>query len=282
MDKACTSFWGFAVAVTAFGGCRDSSEKSIRFANDHVASLVEITEKDVAELERGLPDAAIKGSGSLVVAGTVDRDPATLRTEMSALVRAVPDLKASKSTFFAVLDEKGVGIRNNLEIDTMAGRNFFTIFPGLQSPQPSAFVTAVGQFPELQPGKKDRTWIAASALRQNGATLGFVASGWSWRAFAHHLQDELGTLLRAAALKDESKLPVFYVGIFDPTGVYVDRLTPEVNERALEGLHLDRKTEKDEAVSGVITIEERTFGFSARLIPKLAPKTGIVVIRSEI
>jgi hypothetical protein len=272
-----------SLGVVYLYACRDSSDKSIRFANDHVLALAAIADKDVAELERGLPAGALQSLNSFVVAGSIDRDPATLRKGISTVIRAVPELMVTQSTFFAVLDEKGVGIRNNLEIDTMAGRDFFRIFPGLPNTPPSTtFVTAVAQFPELAPTKKDPTWIAASPIKQNGKTLGFVTSGWSWRAFAHHLQEELGTLLKTAALKDESKLPVFYVGVFDANGVYVDRLTPEANERALEGLHLDQKTEKDGAASGVVTIEERAFGFSARLTPKLAPKTGIVVIRSEI
>ena len=75
-------------------------------------------------------------------------------------------------------------------------------------------------------------------------------------------------------------IPVFYVAVFDPGGVYGAPLTPDVDTAALVEQGLPGKTTAGPA-QGVLTITDRTFGYGARRTPSLGNETGIVVLRSD-
>jgi hypothetical protein len=110
-----------------------------------------------------------------------------------------------------------------------------------------------------------------------------LVTGWSYRYFARHLYEALKSQLleEAKASGNEGKIPVFYVAIFDKSGVYGAPLTPPVNEKALADQDLVSKTAGG-PYQGVLTITDRSFGFGAVRTPKLAPDTGVVVMRSEL
>jgi hypothetical protein len=269
----------------ALAGCKDKGKQSAQAAADNVAALVVLAQKDVEEIERGLPQ------GAKLMAPLVDKreplEPPAVRQKLLKTRREVPDLNISKSTFYALADEKGVAVRNDLEVDTMAGQNLVQVFPDLAKALAGggAFVETTGAFAtSTTPQGPDRDWIAAAPIpRTDGTVGGLLVTGWTYRRFAYHLQEQMKHDLGEALLKakDTGKLPVLYVALFDKSGVYSALQTPQVNEKALEAEKAYEKTSGG-PVQGVLTITDRDFGYAAARAPKLGPDVGIVVLRSEI
>jgi hypothetical protein len=264
-------------------GCKDKGKASAAQAQENAGSLVTLVQKDVEEVERGLPEGAKR------MASLVDKreplEPPVVRQRLQKTRRDVPDLNIAKSTFFALADDKGVAVRNDLEVDTMAGQNIVQIFPDLAKALGGAFVETTGSFPGVtSPQGPDRDWIAGAPItRSDGTVGGIFLTGWTYRKFAYHLQEQLKHDLGEALLKakDTGKLPVLYVALFDKAGVYAASQTPAVNEKALDGEKLFDKTAAGPA-QGVLTITDRDFGYGAARAPKLGPEVGVVVLRSEI
>jgi hypothetical protein len=165
----------------------------------------------------------------------------------------------------------------------MAGQNLAAIFPGLAKAS-AGFVTTTGRFPNSSTKNgPDADWVAACPVARADGTAGaWLVTGWSYRYFSRHLQEAMKTRLldELKAGGNMEKLPVYYVGVFDRTGVYPAPLTPEVDEKALAGLDLLAKTSGGPA-QGTVLIADRSFGFAARRTPKLAVDTGVVVLRTE-
>jgi hypothetical protein len=274
-------------AAALFGAltssCKDQAKESASHAVEDVAELALLVDKDVAEIARGLPDGA-KQLAPLVANGADPKqDIAAVRKALLRMRRDVADLNIAKSTFFALADPSGVAIRNDLEEDVMAGQNLFTIFPALTKSK-DEYTTTTGSFPNASTKNgPDEDWVAALPVkRENGSLGALLVTGWTYRYFARHLQVSLNDRLveRAKASKSDDKMPVFYVAIFDRSGVYSAPLTPQVDEKALGEQDLASKTASG-VVQGTLNITGRAFGFAAERTPKLAPDTGIVVLRSE-
>jgi hypothetical protein len=271
--------------LLALAGCKDKGKQSAQAAADNVAALVVLAQKDVEEIERGLPQ------GAKLMTPLVDKreplEPPAVRQKLLKTHREVPDLNISKSTFYALADEKGVAVRNDLEVDTMAGQNLAQVFPDLAKALAGggAFVETTGAFAtSTTPQGPDRDWIAAAPIpRTDGTVGGLLVTGWTYRRFAYHLQEQMKHDLGEALLKakDTGKLPVLYVALFDKSGVYSALQTPQVNEKALEAEKPYEKTSGG-PTQGLLTITDREFGYAAARAPKLGPDVGIVVLRSEI
>ena len=276
---------GLGVLVLATPACKDKGKASAQDAVRHVDALSTLTEKDVGEVERGLPEGATRLSALFAQKADARQDLPAVRKALLRVRREVPDLSVAKSTFFALADEKGMAIRNDLEQDVMAGQNLLSSFPGLSKAEEGAFVTTTGAFPgPPAPSGPDKDWVAASPVkRDDGTVAGILVTGWSFRRFAHHLQETLKHDLQEQLLKakDTGSLPVLYVAVFDRSGVYSAPQTPAVNEKALLEANLVDKTAGG-SVSGVLTITDRDFGYAAQRTPKLGNEVGIVVLRSEI
>jgi hypothetical protein len=272
------------LGLTGTVSCKDQAKESARLASGDVSGLGALVEKDVGEVERGLPVGATK-LGSLLANGADPRqDVAGVRKALLQVRRQVQDLDVAKSTFFALADTNGVAIRNDLEEDVMAGQNLFSIFPALVKAK-DGYTTATGTFPN-SPSKNgpDEDWIAGTPVKRSDGTTGAVfVTGWTYRFFARHLQESLKDQLTDQARKtgDEGKIPVFYVAVFDKSGVYPAPTTPQVNEKALGGVDLVGQTAAGPA-QGTLNITDRGFGWAAVRTPKLAPDTGVVVLRSEL
>jgi hypothetical protein len=274
-----------AIASCALlGACKDQAKESAAHAANDVAELTALVDKDVAEIERGLPDGA-KRLAPLVAGGADPKqDVSGVRRALFRMRRDVMDLNLAKSTFFALADANGVAIRNDLEEDVMAGQNLVAVFPALARSK-EGYVTTTGAFPSA-PTKNgpDEDWVAALPVkREDGSTGALLVTGWTYRYFARHLQESLKDRLadRAKASGDERKIPVFYAAVFDKSGVYSAPLTPQVDEKALEAQDLVSKTATGPC-KGTLDITDRTFAFAAQRTPKLAPDTGVVVLRSEL
>src|SRR5215831_11433811 len=107
------------VFALALGACKDKGQQSAEAARPNVESLVELANKDVAEIERGLPEGGKKMAEQLATTDDPKKNPPEVRKALNKIRMAVPDLGVAKSTFFAFTDENGIAIRNNLEQDTM-------------------------------------------------------------------------------------------------------------------------------------------------------------------
>jgi hypothetical protein len=275
------------LSLISLAGCKDQAKESATRASADVASLGVLVEKDVGEIERGLPEGAKRLSALLANGADPKQDVAAVRKGLFKVRRDVQDLDVAKSTFFAVADASGVAIRNDLEEDVMAGQNLFSVFPALAKSR-DAYTTAVGAFPNAAAGSTktgpDEDWIAGAPVkRDDGSTGAIFVTGWTYRYFARHLQESLKDRLVDDAKKsgEERKLPVFYVAVFDKTGVYSAPLTPVVDEQALAGQDLLGKTAGGPA-QGTLSLTDRAFGWAAIRTPKIAPDTGVVVLRSEL
>lgn len=265
-------------------GCKDQAKESAAHASTDVSELTTLIEKDLGEIERGLPLGAKKLEPLVSDGADPKLDPPAVRTALQRVRRDVPDLSIAKSTFFALADANGLAIRNDLEEDVMAGQNLFSVFPALAGAK-SAYTTTTGLFPNATTKNgPDRDWIAGVPVKRNtGETGAIFVTGWTYRYFARHLQVSLKDRLADEAKKsgEVGRMPVFYVAVFDKTGVYSAPLTPPVDEKALAGAGLLEKTAAGPA-QGTLTITDRAFGWAAARTPHLAPDTGIVVLRSEL
>lgn len=272
-----------ALLLLTASGCKDRAKESEARAREHVQELATLVEKDVAEVERGLPEGA-KRLGLLLANEEPSKNLPAVRSALQKVRRDVPDLLLAKSTFFALADEAGIAIRNDLEQDAMAGQNLFGIFPGLAGAK-SGYVSTTGAFPgAVGKAGPDKDWLAASPVkRADGSTLGVFVTGWTFRRFALHLSETLKHDLqeRMMASEQKTKMPVLYVGVFDKSGVYGAPQTPPTNEKALAEQDLVGKTAAGPS-SGTLVLTDRAFGWAAVRTPKLGAEVGVFVLRSEI
>lgn len=267
------------------GGCKDEGKANAQAAAESVGLVATTAASDVGEIDRGLPEGA-KRLAPLFAKGDDPRSNLPqVRKELQKIRRDVPDLLVAKSTFFALADDKGVAIRNDLEQDAMANQNLAQVFPPLSKALAGEYVTTTGAFPGPPgPAGPDKDWIAAVPVkRDDGKVAGILVTGWTYRSFARHLQEILKRDLseKAQGRSDGAKLPVLYVGVFDASGVYFAPLTPKVNEEEMAKLKLPEKTAGG-AASAPIVITGRTFGWAARRVEKLGPDAGVVVLRSDL
>jgi len=271
----------FALSAASFG-CKDQAKESAARAAEDIVATAALVDKDVGEIERGLP-AGAKLLSTLVADGADPRqDVAGVRKALARVRREVVDLLVAKSTFFALADPSGIAIRNDLEEDVMAGQNLVAIFPTF-SKATEGFVTGTGTFPGPPPKSgPDEDWVAAMPIRRaDGSAGALLVTGWSYRYFARHLQEAYKTRLLDQAKGNEGKLPVYYIAVFDKKGVYPAPMTPLVDEQALAQQDLVARTASG-LFQATITITDRAFGFAAVRTPKLAPDTGVVVLRSDL
>jgi hypothetical protein len=277
LTLALSSFVAFLPA------CKDKDKENAANAGRVVATLATLAEKDVAEVERGLPEGA-KMLAPLFAKGDPRQDIASVRSALKKVRRDNMDLNVAKSTFFALTDDKGVAIRNDLDTDVMAGQNLITIFPDLAKAQ-TGYVTTTGSFPPSGPrAENDKDWVAGVPVKKDdGSVVGLFVTGWSYRYFARHLSEALKSELVEEAKKkgDPGKIPVYYIAVFDKASVYTAPLVPDVNQKALIEADLVGKTAGG-TFQGSITITDRVFGYGAARVPKLGPETGIVILWSEV
>jgi hypothetical protein len=270
------------VSLASLVGCKDQAKESAAHAAPDATFVADLVVKDVGEIDRGLPAGAAKLATLVADGADPHQDIAGVRKALVRVRREVVDLNVAKSTFFALTDPSGVAIRNDLEEDVMAGQDLGKLFPALAKAT-NGYVTGTGAFPNTGKNGPDEDWIAGAPVkRADGSTGAILVTGWSYRYFSRHLQESLKTRLldEAKAAGQEGKIPVFYTAVFDKNGVYAAPVTPEVNTKALAAQDLVTKTAGG-PTTGILTIEDRPFGFAAQRTPGLAPDTGIVVLRSD-
>lgn len=268
--------------VFLWSGCQDKGKVSAEQSKKHVDTLARLVDKDVGEINRGLPLGASKMSALYTQGADPKQDLPAVRTKLRRVRTDIPELLVAKSTFFALADLNGTAIRNDLDTDVMAGQNLFATFPALAEAARGTYVTTTGTFAGTPAG--DKTWVAATAVKDAAdARVGIYVTGWSLRYFSRHLQETLKKDVTEEASKrgDDGKIPVLYVAVFDREGIYSAPLTPPVTEQAMQGLNLVDKTQGGPA-SGILNITGRDFGYAAQRTPALGKDMGVIVLRSEV
>lgn len=282
------------LALVALFGCKNAGQKSAEDAAKDVQKLIEMVDKDVAEVERGLPEGA-KKIVPLLEKDLKDADPKSnlpaVRSALLKMRQQVPDLGIAKSTFFAYADDKGVAYRNDFEHDTMGGQDLVASWPGLKPvTEGTAFVATNGPLPGVRTrGSEDKDWVAAVPVKKgDGAKFGVLVTGWTYRRFAYHLQvtaarDVQDQLMRNG---DKGKMPILYVCMFDQESAYCATApgatpVPPVCEKALIDAKLHAATQGGPAQQAT-KVDERDFGWAAARAPRLGPDVGVVVLRSNV
>ena len=204
-------------ALVLVCGCgKDRGQKSADDARSDVQTLIDLTGRDVTEVERGLPEGAKKLS-DLLTKDIGKDDPKehvpAVRSALLKMRQQVPDLGIAKSTFFAFADTRGIAIRNDFEQDTMAGKDLVAGWPGLTPVRDgAAYAATTGQFPGTpNPAGPDKEWVAAVPVkRADGTASGILVTGWTYRRFAYHLQVTLQRELQDQLMRsrDKGKMPI--------------------------------------------------------------------------
>ena len=266
-------------------GCREDAKVSAQKAADQAAWAEKQNEDDVAKISTGLTAGAKEFAPLYANGGDPRVDPQEVRATLFRVRKNVPELNVAKTTFSVLIDAQGVGIRNDLEQDSMAGANLFATFPNLKNPK-APFTTATGVLKgaSTSAAQNDKTWVGEVPVQKSdGSVGGYYLTGYTLRQYAFQLQDALKQKMNddLAKRNDHAKLPVFYLMLFDASGAYGAPMTPEVNETQVKDLDLVSKTATAPA-QGVVNISDRDFGYAATRLPSFGPDIGVVVLRSEI
>ncbi len=273
-----------AICAILFLGCKEDAKISAQKAADQATWAEKQNEDDVAKIATGLAGAAKEFAPLYANGADPHADPQEVRATLFRARKDVPELNAAKTTFSVLVDSQGVGIRNDLEQDSMAGANLFATFSNLKNMK-GPFATATGVLKGESPASQnDKTWVGAVPVTKSDAsTGGYYLTGYTFRQYAFQLQDAMKQKMNddLAKRNDHAKLPVFYLMLFDSSGVYGPPMTPEVNESIVKDLDLVNKTATAPA-QGVVNISDRDFGYAATRLPSFGADIGVVVLRSEI
>jgi hypothetical protein len=237
---------------------------------------------DVEEVKKGLPEGAKQLVALYERPSKPEDDLKEVREVLERARNKVQDLRVAKSTFFALVDENGVVLRNDQEQDLMAGKSMFAAFPELKKALEGHYVETYGSMPEAAGvrGKPDGQWVAAQPISAGGKTKGLYVTGWSWAAYAYRLENAARSAVRSE-IGQTGKEPLVYVYVIVADEVFGTPISPEVNAKAIADLKPLAKLGADGAFSTAIDITGRDFGVAVRATPALGPNTAIAVLRSE-
>jgi hypothetical protein len=271
---------GWWLLGVALAGCSDKAKLSEERAVAHSGELATLVDKDVEEIRRGLP-AGAKKLGELL-STEKEVTPGKARASLRKAREAVVDLQLAKSTFFTVTDVQGMAHASDLETDGFSGKNVLDAFKGLAKGR-EGYTETLGYMEEARGLRKgdDLQWVAAAPIPgPDGKPMGMYVTGWSFRRFAQHLEEQLKSNLRNAGPKDE-KPPLIYVFVLHEGKAYGSPVVPEVNTKAVEGLGLPSKLQGG-AFRGQVEITHRGYGVAAQNAKKLCDSCAIVILRSEV
>lgn len=273
-----------ALACAGNFGCTDRGKVSAEKAVEHATFLQLLVEKDVAEVRSGMPEGATKLVPVFAKGADARDNPVQLKKQLGRVRNDVKGLFVAKSTFLVLVDEKGVALRNEFEPDAIAGRDLRKSIPAMEpvfSGKPIEFHGAFPEFAGVKDASRDRVWIAATPIPVEAGGSAALITGWSYRLFARHLQESLKREILEAARAGKGKEPLYYVGVFDETGVFMAPGTPQLDEDILAKENLVQKTQSG-PFHAPITITDRAFGYAAARTPTMGNDVGVVVLRSEI
>jgi hypothetical protein len=258
--------------------CTDQGKVSAERASAHVRFLAPVTERDVQEVRSGLPQGAPYLEDLWKESETV-LDPEAARDALNRARAKVQDLRNAKSTFFAVVEKNGTVVRNDLQLDMMAGKDLLAAFPTLKTALERGYAEATGSMHEARgtEGKTDGQWAAASVVKRDGAAKGLYVTGWAWTLYARRLEEALKSQMWD---EEKGKKPLFYVVIIRGDEVFGTGAAPQVNLEAVAKLE-PLKNAKDGHFQAQLEITGREFGLAAQAAPALGDGVMIAVLRSE-
>ncbi len=273
----------FLLAVSFVAtGCEGDKKKSLAKAKEHVAALAETIKADEGEVRSGLP-LGVKHLEPLWQGDKAPKDD--LKAVREALEKArnkTQDLRVAKSTFFALTDDHGTVLRNDQEQDLMTGKNMFTSFPELKDALSGKYVETHGSMPEAAGIKgPDGQWVAATAVKVDGAAKGLYVTGWSWSAYAYRLETSLRSSVKGG-LAQNDKMPLLYVYVVVGDAAYGAPVSPEVNAQAIAADKPLSKIQGDDgSYETTLDITGRDFGLAVKKAPVLGKDVAVAVLRSE-
>jgi hypothetical protein len=264
-------------------GCGSKAKVSEAKVGANVARVAQIADDDVRQVRVGLPQGAKRLGEKLFAAEGKAPAPTDVRPVLRTTREAVRDLITAKSTFFALAEPSGRVIASDLEGDPLAGASLVEAFPGLGR-APGGYVETVGEFAGLRTVRAgdDGQWVAAAPVPGEGAARALYVTGWAWRHFARHLEEQLKTELRYEPGADPSHLPLIYVFVVVGDRAYGAPATPEVSRQAVEGLGLGSKLAGSPTWQAQTEITGRGYGVGAARATSLCERCSLVVLRSEI
>jgi len=261
--------------------CENAGKRSLEHARAHALELSKAAQGDVEEVRRGL----VEGAKQLEELYRGERAPKDdLPAVRNALERArgkVQDLRVAKSTFFALVDDKGVVLRNDQEQDLMAGKNAFTSFPELKGALAGKYVETRGSMPEAaRVTGKDGQWVAATPISIDRTPKALYVTGWSWSAYAYRLENSIRSSVRSAD-GEGARAPLIYVYVVVGDDVFGAPISPEINAKTIADQKPMSKIQGDGVHEIVLEITGRDFGLAVKGTPALGQGVGIAVLRSE-
>ena len=287
--RAAASRAAFWLCVVLSPGCERTNQESVARAVAHATSLVEVAQRDLGEVRKGLPLGAQELGKRWAAAGAdLTNDPEAARDALNYARNKVQDLRVAKSTFFALATPAGKVVRNDREQDLMAGAALFPAFPSLEKAAQGTYVEALGVLPEAHgvKGKPDAEWMAASGVSVGGEVRGLMVTGWAWSSYAFRLEFSLRNRITSELRDKKENVPLVYAFVIVGEDVYGSPESPEVNARAISERKPLSNLGADGTFSTLLEITGRQFALGVRALPEIspasAPAVGIGVLRSEI
>lgn len=263
-------------------GCEDLGKEAEEVANNVLTSIYPLIEKDVAQVRRGLPNAAV------LLAKRLPDDAMAVPRETQEAIKAArendEDLRLAKSTFFVFTSVDGVVLRSENDPDRLVDKNVFTAFPTLKTCiEKPGVVETFGEMEEMRGVKRgiDTTWVIAhQVLGKDGKARGAFVSGWSFRAYAYYLEQQAKSFLLEEAKKTKSnKVPIAYVYLVKAQKPYGAPDSPEVNGDELVKSDLLKLAEAGR-FRGQREITKRQFGVAAERSKELGDDAVLAVVAS--
>lgn len=261
--------------------CSNSGKLSAERAGQHVEHLSEIVQKDVAEVRSGLPEGAKQMASAFTGDSDPTKDPELAKQTLESVRNRVQDLRVAKSSFFALVTPQGTVVRNDRDVDMMAGKDLFQAFPAVKGALEGKYVETTGTMHEARDveGKPDGQWVAAKDVTADSKVVGVYVTGWAWSSYCRRLEEAL----RSKILDDRESggEPLYYVYLIDGERVFGSRKAPLVNAEAIQKLEPQRLCPDGNPVTRELEITGRTFGLGLKRLPVLGPQVLVAVLRSE-
>lgn len=263
-------------------GCEDKAERFKPKADAALEHLRPLTERDVKQVRVGLPQGAAK------LGEMLDQDPsADLEGVRRAIKRArasVPDLAVAKSTFFLVVDPSGTVLRAEADPDLAAQASLTKAIPEVsRALEPRAgLVEAFGTMHELRGAEKgnDMQWVVGFPITDAGGKVkGAFVTGWSFRAYAYYLEEEIRRHLSQTAEDPLRGPPLCYVFLVRGKDAFGAPVTPDVNAEALGKLDIPSKVAGG-AFHAVVAVADHRFLIVAKPFAALGEGTAVALMIS--
>ncbi|HWO14973.1 MAG TPA: hypothetical protein VNN80_35970 [Polyangiaceae bacterium] len=265
-------------------GCEQTDDASVGLALAHARDLTSVARRDVDEVRKGLPLGAQELGKRWAASGAdLVGDGVAARDALDHARNKVQDLRVAKSTFFALATPDGHVVRNDREQDLMAGAALFGPFPALAAAASGRYVEALGVMPEAHGvrGKPDGEWLAAIGVEVGGQVRGLYVTGWAWSSYAARLEFSLRSRLTIELAGKRENMPLLYAFMLVEDAVYGAPEAPEVNAQAIAAKQPLSNLTPEGSYSGLIDITGRRFALGVQVVPELALRVAIGVLRSE-